>query len=142
MIKALFICPTDNSKLHLSNTTHFSELIYAPLPKKSAMTKTLHEIRKPYRIKDQLSALLNVGPMTRGDFRLLGIETVTQLAKQDADQLYLRLESLVGTQVDPCMHDVFTATIHQARTGEPLPWWHFTKARKVRQKNGTLPSTI
>lgn len=83
---------------------------------------------------DALSALKNVGPAMRRDFRLLGIETVGQLAKQDADQLYARLSFLSKGRVDPCVHDVFSATIHQARTGEALPWWSFSAARKLRQK--------
>jgi len=84
---------------------------------------------------DELSGLKNVGLATRRDFHLLGIETIEQLAKQDADQLYARLSSISKDRVDPCVHDVFSATIHQARTGEALPWWHFSAARKLHQKN-------
>jgi hypothetical protein len=31
---------------------------------------------------------------------------------------------------DPCVLDTFAAAIHQARTGEALPWWLFSRARK------------
>lgn len=101
------------------------------------MTKQIHEIKKPYRTEDDLSTLMNVGPATLGKFHLLGIETIEQLANQDADQLYQRLHSIIGTRIDPCMHDVFAATIHQARTGRAFPWWHFTEARKARQLSGS-----
>ena len=37
-----------------------------------------------------------------------------------------------GQRQDPCVWDTFAAAIHQARTGEALPWWHFTVERKRR----------
>lgn len=83
---------------------------------------------------ETLSGLKNVGPATCRNFALLGIETVQQLANQDADQLYTQLSALSNDRVDPCVHDVFSATILQARTGEALPWWSFSAARKLRQK--------
>lgn len=83
---------------------------------------------------DELSSLKNVGPAMRRDFRRLGIETIEQLAKQDPDKLYERLSAISADRVDPCVHDVFSATIHQARTGEPVPWWNYSAARKQRQQ--------
>lgn len=77
---------------------------------------------------------MNVGPAIRRDFQLLGIETIAQLAKQDADQLYGQLCSIIKDRVDPCVHDVFSATIHQAQTGEALLWWKFSAARKQRDR--------
>ncbi len=77
-----------------------------------------------------LSQLKNVGPATLGDFQLLGIRSVAQLAQQDPTQLYEELQRRTGLRQDPCVHDVFSATIHQARTGEALPWWHFSRLRK------------
>jgi predicted RecB family nuclease len=85
---------------------------------------------------DELSALANIGPAMRGDFTLLGIETIAQLAEQDADELYTRLSSLTGCRQDPCVWDTFAAAIHQAKTGEALSWWAFTPVRKERQKKG------
>lgn len=102
------------------------------------MTEAPHVERAPYRIKDDLSALMNVGPMMRRDLQLLGINTVAQLAEQEADDLYRRLHAILGRRVDPCVHDVLAATIHQARTGRARPWWHFTPARKQRQAAGTF----
>jgi hypothetical protein len=34
--------------------------------------------------------------------------------------------------------DTFAAAVHQARTGEALPWWHFTAERKRRVAAGEL----
>ena len=82
-----------------------------------------------------LSSLKNVGPVTLSNFTLLGIETIQQLAKQDADRLFARLSGLSKDRVDPCVQDIFSAAIHQARTGEALPWWSFSAARKQRQQD-------
>ena len=83
--------------------------------------------------------LRNVGPATLADFKLLGIDTTAQLAVQDADRLYLRLCEETARRHDPCVHDVFTAAIHQARTGEGVNWWTYTAARKLRQAAGDFP---
>ena len=68
----------------------------------------------------------------RRDFTLLGIGSVKQLARCRAEQLYARLQELTGHRQDPCVLDTFAAAIHQARTGEALPWWHFSRERKRR----------
>ena len=82
--------------------------------------------------KDELLALANIGPAMRRDFTLLGIETVAQLARQNADALYLKLSALTGHRQDPCVWDTFAAAIHQAKTGEARPWWDWTAVRKKR----------
>jgi len=64
-----------------------------------------------------LADLANVGPATLGDFRVLGIRTLAQLARQDAFGLYERLCRKTGTRHDPCCIDVFLSAIDQARTG-------------------------
>lgn len=87
---------------------------------------------------DPLLALANVGPATRADLALLGVHSVADLAGQDADELYLRLNRITGVRQDPCVWDVFAAAIHQARTGEAGPWWHWTPERKRRQAAGTF----
>lgn len=87
---------------------------------------------------DPLLALRNIGPAMRRDFEQLGIRSVAQLARCDADRLYLRLQKLTGRRHDPCVWDTFAAAIHQARSGEALPWWHFTALRKRRQTEGSF----
>lgn len=82
--------------------------------------------------------LRNIGPAMRRDLERLGIRSPTQLARQHADRLYLRLQQLTGKRHDPCVWDTFAAAIHQARTGQALPWWHFTAERKRRQAEGTF----
>ena len=87
-----------------------------------------------------LSALRNIGKAMLADFSLLGIATVGELARREADELYLELSARTGTRQDPCVHDTFAAAIHQARTGEAKDWWAFTPERKARQKAGTFPN--
>ena len=86
----------------------------------------------------KLRDLRNIGPAMERDLRLLGIDDVEQLARQNADALYDRLCALTEKHQDPCVHDIFSAAIHQARTGEALDWWLFTPQRKKRQgKHGS-----
>jgi hypothetical protein len=87
----------------------------------------------------KLSDLRNIGPAAMGDFAVLGIETVAQLATCKAGDLFLNLQSLTGVRQDPCVYDVFAAAIHQAQTGEAKNWWAFTSARKLSQKAGHYP---
>lgn len=86
----------------------------------------------PEADRDSLARLRNVGKAALADFSLLGVTSISQLADQDADSLYIRLCQATGRRHDPCVHDVFAAAIHQAKTGEALDWWAFTKTRKAR----------
>lgn len=90
---------------------------------------------------DELSRLRNIGKAMRTDFSLLAIHSVQQLAACDADELYARIQSLTHARHDPCVWDTYAAAIHQARTGEALPWWEFTKIRKERQQRGDFITT-
>jgi nucleotidyltransferase/DNA polymerase involved in DNA repair len=87
----------------------------------------------------QLSQLRNIGKAMLMDFDVLGITSVAQLAGQDADELYTRINILTGARHDPCVHDTYAAAIHQAKTGEALNWWAFTPLRKERQQLGSFP---
>ncbi len=81
-----------------------------------------------------LRDLISVGPAMVRDFELLGIRSVSQLAKQKPNKLYARLAELTGTRQDPCVLDVFHAAVAQA--GNPrLPvqqcqWWYWSRKRK------------
>ena len=87
----------------------------------------------------ELSELRNIGKAMLADFAVLGITSVQQLARQEADEIYSRLCVITGARHDPCVHDTFAAAIHQAKTGEALNRWAFTSLRKERQKAGTFP---
>ena len=78
----------------------------------------------------ELADLANVGPAALRDFHTLGIRTVAQLARQDPFRLYDRLCRRTSKRHDPCVIDVFMATIAQSRGAAPKPWWKFTPRRK------------
>ncbi|MBL8764019.1 MAG: helix-hairpin-helix domain-containing protein [Phycisphaerae bacterium] len=82
------------------------------------------------RAARQLADLANVGPATLRDFEVLGIRSIAQLARRDPLALYRALCRKTGQRHDPCVIDVFMATIAQARGGAPKPWWTFTARRK------------
>jgi hypothetical protein len=90
----------------------------------------------------QLQDLRNVGKATLGDLHLLGIFSVEELAKQDATELFHRLEMATGSRHDPCVWDVFAAIIHEAKTGERMAWWEWTPHRKKLQKEGRLQHAV
>jgi hypothetical protein len=91
---------------------------------------------------DELLQLRNIGPAMRRDFALLGIDSIARLARCNADVLYLALQQKTGRRHDPCVWDTLSAAIHQAQTGEALPWWHFTHERKAREIAGTFPASL
>ena len=81
-------------------------------------------MKKKLSAKNELRSLMNLGPATQKDLALLGITTIAQLANANPDELYERIQKITGIKHDPCVWDVFAATIHEANTGEKIPWWH------------------
>jgi hypothetical protein len=92
-------------------------------------------VAKP-RKDHPLLTLANIGPAMCADLEMLDIHSVAELALQDADTLYRRLNVLSNKRHDPCVWDVFSAAIHQAKTGEAKPWWLWTPERKRRHATG------
>ena len=81
----------------------------------------------------QLRDLEGIGPAMLRDFDQLGIRSVAELAEQDPQELYERLSRITGTRQDPCVLDVFTCAVAQARDPE-LPdeqrkWWYWSRVR-------------
>lgn len=87
---------------------------------------------KPSQPKSELLSLMSVGRATLKDLQLLDINKIDQLKNQTPDQLYENLQQITGIKHDPCVWDVFAAIIHEAKTGEKLPWWHWSKIRKTK----------
>lgn len=83
----------------------------------------------------RLRDLRSVGPATIKDLKILGINSVEQLARRDAKQLYEELCKATGVRHDPCCEDVFSAAIAQARDpflpGEQRDWWYWSRRRKA-----------
>ncbi|QQR53693.1 TfoX/Sxy family DNA transformation protein [bacterium] len=78
----------------------------------------------------ELLSLKNVGKAVLQDLELLGVHSIEQLKTQDPDDLFEKLQKVTGSKQNPCVWDVFAAIIHQANTGNALPWWYFSKLRK------------
>ncbi len=86
----------------------------------------------------QLADLISIGPAMLQDFELLGIRSVAQLARQNPQRMYARLNRLSGQRQDPCVLDVFCTAVAQARNprlaAEKCQWWYWTKRRKQGSK--------
>jgi hypothetical protein len=79
--------------------------------------------------------LMSVGPAIERDFQLLGIRTVTQLARQNPRKMFDKLCRLKGQRQDICCLDVFCAAVAQARNPhlpvEQSQWWYWSRRRKA-----------
>ena len=84
----------------------------------------------------KLADLAGIGRAMLRDFELLGVNSVEQLAKQDATVLYKKMCRISGTRQDPCVWDTYACAIAQARNSK-LPakeckWWTWSTIRKKR----------
>jgi hypothetical protein len=82
--------------------------------------------------KAALMKIPNIGKSMADDLMSLGINSVADLAKQEPDELYLRLCQQTKSRQDPCVWDTFAAAIHFAKTGEAKKWWDYSEDRKKR----------
>ncbi len=86
----------------------------------------------------QLADLISIGPAMLRDFDVLGIHSVAQLARQNPQQMYERLNRVSGQRQDPCVLDVFCAAVAQARNprlpAERCQWWYWSRKRKTGKK--------
>lgn len=104
--------------------------LYADLPWSSLVSVEARPLTLP--IPARLAMLRNVGKATLTDFAVLDVQTVAQLSACRPDDLFAELQRRTGVRQDPCVWDVFAATIHQARSGDAKNWWAFTAERKAR----------
>lgn len=83
----------------------------------------------------RLEDLISVGPAMLRDFEMLGIRSVTQLAKQDPRRMYENLCERKGESIDVCCLDVFRAAVAQARNPrlpvDQCQWWYWSRQRKA-----------
>ena len=84
-----------------------------------------------------LRDLVSVGPSIERDFHMLGIRSVPQLARQNPERMYEKMNALTGTRQDPCVLDTFCAAVAQARDprlpAEQCQWWYWSRLRKARR---------
>lgn len=83
----------------------------------------------------RLADLISVGPAMVRDFALLGVRSVTQLARRNPDQLYQQLGRVAPRHLDICVLDTFRAAAAQARDphlpAEQCQWWWWSMQRKA-----------
>jgi hypothetical protein len=95
-----------------------------------------NNMRRPER---QLKDLISIGPAMLRDFEMMGIRSVTQLAKQDPQRMYEKMGRLTGRRQDPCVLDTFCAAVAQAKNprlvAEKCQWWWWSRERKKRSKD-------
>jgi len=86
----------------------------------------------------RLDNLISVGPAALRDFELLGIHSVSQLARANPKKLYEKLCRVTGQRHDICCLDVFSAVVAQARnprlSAEQCQWWYWSRRRKATGK--------
>jgi hypothetical protein len=87
----------------------------------------------------ELGELISIGPAMLRDFELLGIRSVTQLARQNPQRMYEKMERRTGQRQDPCVLDTFSAAVAQAKNprlaAEKCQWWWWSRKRKERSKH-------
>jgi nucleotidyltransferase/DNA polymerase involved in DNA repair len=90
----------------------------------------------------ELGDLISIGPAMLRDFELLGIRSVAQLAKQNPQRMYEKMERMTGQRQDPCVGDTFSAAVAQARNprlaAEKCQWWWWSRKRKKRAKEAKI----
>ena len=79
----------------------------------------------------KVGILKNLGPASLKDLNLLGIDSLEKIAIADPEEIYLNLEKITGVKQNICMLDLFYALVHEVRTGEALPWWYWSRMRKL-----------
>jgi pathogenicity locus Cdd1 protein len=86
----------------------------------------------------RLEDLISIGLAMLREFEILGIRSMRQLARQNPQRMYARLNRFSGQRQDPCVLDVFCAAVAQARNSrlpaEQCQWWYWSRKRKA--KNG------
>jgi len=80
----------------------------------------------------QFQQIINVGPATAEDFRILGLTRPQQLIGRDPWQLYRRLCIKTKTVHDPCVLDVLMSSIDYMNGNPPKKWWEYTESRKEK----------
>lgn len=82
----------------------------------------------------ELTTLKNVGPATLGDLLSISITSIESLKTADPQELFFLLETVSGHKQNICMLDLFHAIVHEAKTGERIPWHHFSTLRRAQKR--------
>lgn len=94
------------------------------------MKKATH--KTPRREILTFEEIINVGPAIAADFMKLGLKGPADLVGRDPLNLYQDLCRKTGQRHDPCVLDVFMATVDYMNGNSPKAWWKYTAQRKKR----------
>jgi len=87
----------------------------------------------------KLSDLISVGPAMLRDFEILGVRSVSQLARRNPERLYESLCCVAPQHQDICCLDVFRAAVAQAKDpqlpADQCQWWYWSHNRKRLEKS-------
>jgi Pathogenicity locus len=76
---------------------------------------------------DELQTIPGIGPSMAKDLRDLGYFSVGELAGQDPELMFKRLQLIHGTKIDRCVLYVFRCAVYFATEKEHDPellkWW-------------------
>jgi pathogenicity locus Cdd1 protein len=101
---------------------------YSPLVGKANTKRNTVKLR-------ELRDLISIGPAMVRDFKLLGVDSVAKLARQNPESLYKKLCRVTGQRQDICVLDTFRAGVAQARNPrlpvEQCQWWYWSRQRKA-----------
>ena len=104
---------------------------YSRLMSKANIKRTRENLR-------ELRDLISIGPAMVRDFKLLGVNSVADLARQNPESLYKKLGRVTGRNQDICVLDTFCAGVAQARNprlpAEQCQWWYWSRRRKASEK--------
>jgi pathogenicity locus Cdd1 protein len=99
---------------------------------------TLANIKRTTIDHRALGDLISIGPATLRDFKLMGVNSVAELARQKPEKLFARLSRVTGQRQDICVLDTFRAGVAQARNPrlplEQCQWWYWSRRRKASNK--------
>ena len=80
----------------------------------------------------QLQQIINIGPATSEDLTRMGIRKPQGLIGKDPVKLYRKICALDKKFYDPCVLDVFMASVDYMNGNRPRTWWSYTSERKKR----------
>jgi len=80
-------------------------------------------------MKSELEKAPGIGPSISADLGDLGVNTLSELARQDPEELFARLCSQRGERIDPCVLYAFRCGVYFARHSrhdvDLLKWWNW-----------------
>jgi hypothetical protein len=99
---------------------------------------SIAKIKRTIEDPRALDDLISIGPAMLRDFKLLGVNSVAELGRQNPEKLFAKLSRVTGQRQDICVLDTFRAGVAQARNprlpAEQCRWWYWSRRRKASHK--------